>query len=68
MVAKRYSTLPSQVLKQGNTIDVKCALLSMQYESYLRKKVDDESKGKKHTDHSTEELQAMIDRVRAKKK
>jgi len=43
-------------------------MMSLQYENYLRKKVDDESKGKKHTDHSTEELQAMIDRVRAKKK
>lgn len=65
MVAKRYSTLPSQALKQGNTIDVKCALLSMQYENYLNKKASDESNGKK--DHSPEELQAMIDRVKEKK-
>jgi len=65
LVAKRYATLPSQVLKMGNSIDVKCALMSLQHENYLNKKVSDNGKGIKETDHSIDELQAMMDNVRA---
>ena len=64
MVAKRYGTLPSQALKLGNTIDVKCALFALEYENYLNKKVKD---GHTPTKHSQEELQAMMDAVRGKK-
>tara|TARA_R110000803_G_scaffold190399_1_gene252966 strand:- start:2499 stop:2657 length:159 start_codon:yes stop_codon:yes gene_type:complete len=47
----------------GNSIDVKCALMSLQHENYLNEKVSDD-KGIKVTEHSTDELQAMIDNVR----
>ena len=49
----------------GNSIDVKCALMSLQHENYLNKKVSDDGKGIKETDHSIDELQAMMDNVRA---
>jgi hypothetical protein len=65
-VAKRYGKLPSEVLKFGDTADVKCAELAVQYENYLHKKAEDESKGIKHTEHSQEELLNMINRVRTK--
>ncbi len=64
MVAKRYATLPSQVLELGNSIDVKCAILSLQYENYLNKKVNDNSEGHTQTEHTTDELQAMMDAVK----
>jgi hypothetical protein len=63
LVAKRYATLPSQVLKMGNSIDVKCALLSLEHENYLNKKANEDN-GIKDTNHSTEELQAMMNNVR----
>jgi len=47
----------------GNSIDVKCALLSLEHENYLNKKANEDN-GIKDTNHSTEELQAMMNNVR----
>ena len=61
-VAKRYGTLPSQVLKLGNSIDVKCALTSLGYENYLNKKArGDNSPSKQLTQ---EDMLAMMRKVR----
>lgn len=37
-VAKRYGLLPSQVMRLGDSIDIRCANLSVSYETYLSKK------------------------------
>jgi hypothetical protein len=61
ILAKRYSKLPSEVLAQGNTIDLYVMELSAGYEAYLRRKKDNGdvvSHGK-----STDELQGMLERV-----
>ena len=61
--------LPSQVLKVGNSIDIMCASLAAQNQSYQREqdenKLNRESgKIRGGTDYSTEELQAMLNKVR----
>ena len=48
----------------GNSIDVRCALISLEHENYLNKKANDDN-GIKDTNHSTDELQAMMNNVRA---
>ena len=65
-IAHRYGKLPSEVLKFGDTADIQCANLAVQYENYLHKKADDESKGVKQTAHSQEELLNMIKQVKNK--
>ena len=67
-VAKRYHTLPSQVLKSGDSFDVLCATLGVQYENYLNKKARDEADGKKNVSHSysQDQLLDMVNRVREK--
>jgi hypothetical protein len=61
MVAKRYGTLPSQVLKLGNSIDVNCALISLGYENYLNKKASGKDTGE---NLSQEDMLAMMHQVR----
>ena len=62
-MAKRYGILPSQALKLGNSIDVKCAINALYYENYLNTKAN----GKVTPQHSASDLQAMMDAVRNKK-
>jgi len=64
LVAKRYGALPSQVLKLGNSIDVRCAILAMEFENYQYKKHS--NKGNSSHNFSTEQLQNMMQSVRAK--
>ena len=66
MVAKRYATLPSQVLSQGNSIDIKCAQLAMQYENYIHENASKRAGNKVDKSYSTEDLQAMLNTVRNK--
>ena len=61
-VAKRYGKLPSEVLESGTSIDIFCADFAVKYEVYCNKKAQDgqnNGHGK-----STEELQAMVQRVK----
>ena len=66
MVAKRYGTLPSQVLKLGNSIDVRCAILALEHENYLNKKVANNGKDPA-PQLSQEEMLAMMEQVRGRK-
>jgi len=65
-VSKRYGVLPSQVLESGNSFDVLCATLGVQYENYLNKVARDEADGKKTISHnySQEDLLTMVKRAR----
>jgi hypothetical protein len=64
-VCKRYGILPSQALKLGNTIDIRCAIVAIEYENYLHTKTKD---GKPPTkEPSQEEMLAMMEAVRNKK-
>jgi hypothetical protein len=58
-VAKRYGTLPSTVLKEGDSLDLKVANLAVQYETYLSKKA--QGSGAELTEH---DMQGMLDRVK----
>lgn len=58
--------MPSEILKYGDTADVQCAELAIQYEAYLNKKANDTAEGKVSTEHSQEELLNMLQRVKNK--
>jgi|TARA_R100001198_G_C5212239_1_gene197194 hypothetical protein len=68
LVAKRYGMLPSQTLSLGNSIDVKCALLALDYENYQHKK--HQGGWKDHSDHgyNQDQLQAMVERAKNENK
>lgn len=65
-VAKRYGCLPSQVLRSGDSIDIKIAAFAVAYENYLVKKEKNKAEGKVTPELSVDEMQAMIQRVRKK--
>ena len=54
------------MLESGNSFDVLCATLGVQYENYLNKVARDEADGKKTISHnySQEDLLTMVKRVR----
>lgn len=62
LMAKRYSKLPSEILRSGDTLDLKIALTAMEYETWRDRKIN---KGHTPTHHSQEYLQERIDAVRA---
>lgn len=35
--AKRYGVLPSQLIREGDTLDLDCANIAVAYEEYVRK-------------------------------
>ena len=61
-MCKRYGILPSQALKLGNTIDIRCAIVAIEYENYLNSKAREGNEPKK--DLSQEEMMAMMQQVR----
>lgn len=63
-VATRYGKLPSEVLKSGDTADVQCAELAVQYENFKR---NEEKDGKTAHNHSQEDLLNMVKEVKEKK-
>lgn len=65
-VAQRYGCLPSQVLKSGDSIDIKIAAFAVQHESYLAKKEKNKAEGKITPELSVDEMKAMIQRVRTR--
>lgn len=60
-MCKRYGILPSQALKLGNTIDIRCAIVAIEYENYLNSKARDETNS---ADLSQEDMLAMMQQVR----
>lgn len=64
-VAKRYGVLPSQLMREGSTIDVAIANLGVEYESWIHKKHE---KGHTAAAPSQDQLKGMLDRVRNKSK
>jgi hypothetical protein len=54
--------LPSQLLKLGNSIDVRCAILAMEFENYQYKKQTGDTSSTQT--FKVDELQAMINTVR----
>ena len=61
-MCKRYAILPSQALKLGNTIDIRCAIVAIEYENYLNSKASEGTA--KTNDPSQEEMLAMMKQVR----
>ena len=58
--------MPSEVLKFGEDIDLRCAELAVEYETYLNNKNDPGNK--ENHNLSQDEMKAMIESVRNKKK
>ena len=44
-MAKRYSKLPSEIVKSGSSIDVQVANLGLRYENFLQKRENDKANG-----------------------
>lgn len=61
LVARRYGTLPSRILNEGDSLDITCAEISLGYENYLKNKDNAQTLTNQF---SQEELKTMIDRVR----
>lgn len=52
----------------GNSVDVRCAELAVEYEAYLVEREQAQHENRPHSGkYSQQELQAMIDRVRQTK-
>lgn len=65
-IGKRYSKLPSEVLKSGSSIDVQIANIGIRYEAYLAKKA--QNNGEEPVADLTEsEMLEMMDRVKKEK-
>lgn len=62
VLAKRYAKLPSEILREGSTIDIYCLEVAVGYETYLRKQ--NESGHTVGHNVSTEEMQQMLNSVR----
>jgi hypothetical protein len=59
-LGERYGRLPSEVLAQGSTLDLYIMDAALTYRDYQQKKADG-----KYTDvHTTNELQAILDKAR----
>ena len=61
-VAKRYGKLPSEVMEFGDSIDMRVATISLQFENYQNNKGKDGN----NDNHglSQEQMQAMMQQVR----
>lgn len=67
VVARRYGVLPSQLMRLGDSLDMKCANLSLAYESYLNNKNKGGSLDKTDHGYTTEDLHSMLKRVEERK-
>lgn len=56
--------MPSQVMKFGDSIDVRCANLAVSYETYLNKKREGGWKDKSDHGLSQEQLLSMVERAK----
>lgn len=65
-LAKRYGKLPSEVMKFGDSLDMRCAVVSTGYESYLNKKEQNNESDNPTHGYSKQQLQEMINKVRAR--
>ena len=63
-MARRYGLLPSQMMRLGDSLDMKCANLSLAYENYLNKKQERNRKDKTDHGYSTQDLQQMVNSVK----
>lgn len=61
-MASKYGKLPSELLRDANTVDVKVFDTAVKYENYLREK---QSTGREPAPrYSTDQLQAMMNSVK----
>jgi hypothetical protein len=60
--------LPSQFMRLGDSLDMKCANLSLAYELYLNKKKEGGVKDKLEHGYSTHDLQNMVQQVKERKR
>ena len=63
-VAKRYGVLPSYAMKFGDSVDVRCANISVMYESYLNRKQEGGWKDKSDHGLSQDDLLTMVERAK----
>lgn len=61
VVARRYATLPSKILQEGDSLDIMCAEIALGYENYLKKQNDSKNLTQQY---DQEELKLMMARVR----
>lgn len=64
-MAHKYGLLPSELLSRANTLDIKVFDVAIKYEAYSRKKA--ETGQEPAPKLSQDQLQAMMNRVKAKK-
>ena len=67
-ISKRYGVLPSDLMSRGSSFDVYVSDLALQYEQYQMRRASGVESATLTPDLSQEEMQAMIDRVRNRKK
>jgi hypothetical protein len=69
-VARRYNVLPSQLLREGDSIDILLADLGSRYETYMHKKADAKQKGiaPPAPELNESQMTAMLDAVKKRKK
>lgn len=60
--------LPSQVMKLGDSIDVRCANIAIGYEQYLHRKAQGNIKDKSDHGLSQEQLKEMIAKAKSRGK
>jgi hypothetical protein len=63
-VAKRYGKTPTEMLESGSTLDIQVATIAVSYEAHVQKA---SKAGHTATNHSQDELQAMMDAVKGRK-
>lgn len=63
-ISKRYGQLPSQVLKQGTSIDIFVAEIGVGYENYINEKHSGQTVTPKL---SQDEMKRMINQVKERK-
>jgi hypothetical protein len=59
--------LPSQFMRLGDSLDMKCANLAIAYEGYLNKKSEGKHKDRLDHGYSTQDLQTMLNTVKERK-
>jgi hypothetical protein len=63
-VAQRYGVLPSDFLVRGNSFDITVATLAQEYTNRKNAEARGEIREPRVPNLTTEEMQAMIDRVK----
>lgn len=64
-VGKRYGKLPTEVLRNGSSLDIKIANFAMQYENYLSKSAN--NKEEPGSELTEDDMSKMLELAKAAK-